>query len=182
MALQGSKTEKNLLAAFAGETQAHTKYEFFASQAKKDGYEQIAAIFDETSHNEKEHAKMWFKLLHDGAMPDTRANLQDCIEGEHYENTEMYVEFARVAREEGFNDIARLFDGVAAIEKTHEERYLKLLKQVEDDLVFKSTDGETVWVCRNCGHVHVGPTAPAVCPVCSHPRAYFERQADNYEG
>ncbi|TLG77313.1 rubrerythrin [Culicoidibacter larvae] len=182
MALQGSKTEKNLLAAFAGEAQAHTKYEFFASQAKKDGYEQIAAIFDETSHNEKEHAKMWFKLLHDGSMPDTQANLQDCIDGEHYEHTDMYVEFARVAREEGFNDIARLFDGVAAVEKTHEDRYLKLLKQVEDDLVFKSTDGETVWVCRNCGHVHVGPTAPAVCPVCSHPRAYFERQADNYEG
>lgn len=179
MELKGSKTEKNLMAAFAGEAQAHTKYQYYASQAKKDGYEQIAAIFEETAHNEKEHAKLWFKKLHDGKVPGTIENLKDAANGENYEWTEMYEEFARDAREEGFEAIAKLFDGVGAIEKHHEERYLKLVANIEDDLVFKSGE-ETIWICRNCGHIYVGDTAPLVCPVCAHPQAHFERRSINY--
>lgn len=179
MELKSSKTEKNLMAAFAGESQAHTKYQYYASQAKKDGYEQIAAIFEETAHNEKEHAKLWFKRLHDNKIPSTMANLKDAANGENYEWTEMYEEFATQAREEGFEDIARLFDGVGAIEKTHEERYLKLVANIEDDLVFKNGE-ETIWICRNCGHIHVGENAPIVCPICVHPQAHFERKAINY--
>ncbi|MDR2655840.1 MAG: rubrerythrin family protein [Oscillospiraceae bacterium] len=179
MNLKGTKTEANLMAAFAGESQAHTKYEYYASQAKKDGYEQIAAIFDETSRNEKEHAKLWFKFLH-GGMPKTPENLKDAAAGENYEWTDMYATFAKEAREEGFEAIAKLFDGVAAIEKSHEERYLKLAANIDDNLVFNSADGETVWICRNCGHIHVGETAPELCPVCSHPKAYFEKRAVNY--
>lgn len=179
MELKGSKTEQNLMTAFAGESQAHTKYEYYASQAKKDGMEQISAYFEETSLNEKAHAKIWFKLLH-GGMPKTEENLKDAAAGENYEWTDMYKTFAEVAREEGFEAIAKLFDGVGAIEKTHEERYLKLLDDVEDDLVFKSTDGETVWICRNCGHISIGENAPAACPVCGHPQAFFERRVINY--
>lgn len=179
MELKGSKTEKNLMAAFAGESQAHTKYQYYASQAKKDGYEQIASIFEETAHNEKEHAKLWFKKLHDGKIPETIANLKDAANGENYEWTEMYEEFAKEARSEGFEDIARLFDGVGAIEKNHEERYLKLVANIEDDIVFKNGE-ETIWICRNCGHIHIGENAPLVCPICVHPQAHFERKAINY--
>ena len=171
--LKGTRTEANLLAAFAGESQARNKYTYYASRAKKDGYEQIAALFTETAENEKEHAKIWFKLLHDGAVPDTVTNLKDAAAGERYEWTEMYAEFAKVAREEGFTEIAALFDGVAKIEKEHEERYLALLKNIEDGVVFKK-DNVRVWKCRNCGHIHVGESAPEVCPVCAHPQAYFE--------
>lgn len=180
MELKGSKTEQNLMTAFAGESQAHTKYGYYASQAKKDGMEQISAFFDETSRNEKEHAKLWFKLLHGGKIPNTDENLKDAAAGENYEWTDMYKTFAEVAREEGFESIAKLFDGVGAIEKHHEERYLKLLSNVEDDMVFKSMDGETVWICRNCGHIAVGEKAPAACPVCAHPQAFFERRVINY--
>ena len=176
--IKGTRTEANLMAAFAGESQARNKYTYYASRAKKDGYEQIAALFTETAENEKEHAKIWFKLLHDG-MPDTIANLKDAAAGENYEWTDMYATFAREAREEGFEEIALLFDGVAKIEKEHEERYLALLKNIEDGVVFKK-DNVTVWKCRNCGHIHVGETAPQVCPVCAHPQAYFELQAKNY--
>jgi rubrerythrin len=179
MELKGTKTEANLMAAFAGEAQAHTKYEYYASQAKKDGYEQISGYFAETSLNEKEHAKLWFKLLHKG-IPTTAKNLADAAAGENYEWTDMYAGFAHTAREEGFEAIAKLFDGVAAVEKLHEERYLKLLGNINDDLVFKSAEGETVWVCRNCGHVHFGDEPPKACPVCAHPQAYFERRAVNY--
>ena len=179
MELKGSKTEQNLLAAFAGESQARNKYTYFASKAKKDGYEQIAAIFEETANNEKEHAKMWFKELHNGEVPSTEENLLDAAEGENYEWTDMYEEFARVAEEEGFKAIAAKFRGVAAIEKHHEERYRKLLENVKDGLVF-SKDGEKVWICRNCGHVCVGKSAPKVCPVCAHPQSYFEVKSDNY--
>ncbi|MGN0980291.1 MAG: rubrerythrin [Candidatus Avoscillospira sp.] len=179
MELKGSKTEKNLLAAFAGESQAYTKYGYYASRAKKDGYEQIAAIFTETAANEKEHAKLWFKLLHGGAVPGTMDNLEDAAAGENYEWTDMYAGFAKEAREEGFDKIAELFEGVAAIEKEHEERYLKLLANVKDGLVF-TKDGDKIWKCRNCGHVVVGKEAPAVCPVCAHPQAYFEIKAENY--
>ena len=179
MELKGSKTEANLMAAFAGESQARNKYDYYASQAKKDGYEQMAAIFEETARNEKEHAKLWFKQLHGGAIPTTTENLKDAAAGENYEWTEMYAEFAATAREEGFNDIAFLFEGVAKIEKEHEERYLKLLGNIEDNLVFESNK-ETIWICRNCGHVHVGTSAPELCPVCEHPRAYFERKKENY--
>lgn len=174
-----SKTYKNLQAAFAGESQAHTKYQYYASKAKKDGYEQIAAIFEETAGNEKEHAKMWFKYLHDGAVPDTTDNLKDAIAGEDYETNEMYKEFARVAREEGFEEIAQKFEGVGAIEKEHEDRYKKLLQNIDDDVVFKS-DKVTVWKCRNCGYIFVGEEAPETCPVCSHPRSFFEIRAVNY--
>src|SRR5574344_1917408 len=170
MELKGSKTEKNLMEAFAGESQARNKYTFYASKAKKDGYEQIAAIFEETANNEKEHAKLWFKQLHGGEVPSTIDNLKDAANGENYEWTEMYDEFARVAEEEGFKDIARLFKGVGAIEKHHEERYLKLLGNIEDNIVFKRGE-DTVWICRNCGHITVGPVAPKVCPVCSHPES-----------
>ena len=179
MELKGSKTEQNLMAAFAGESQARNKYTFYASKAKKEGYEQIAALFEETANNEKEHAKMWFKELHGGSIPTTAENLLDAAEGENYEWTDMYAEFAKTAREEGFTRIALLFEGVAKIEKEHEERYRKLLENVNNELVF-SKDGEKVWVCRNCGHVHVGKEAPKVCPVCAHPQAYFEVKADNY--
>ena len=177
MNLKGTETEKNLQAAFAGESQARNKYTYFASKAKKEGYEQIAAIFEETANNEKEHAKMWFKLL-DG-IGSTPENLKAAAEGENYEWTDMYDGFAKTARKEGFEAIAKLFEGVAAIEKHHEERYRKLLKNVEDKVVF-SKDGDAIWQCRNCGHIVVGKEAPAVCPVCAHPQAYFEVAKENY--
>ena len=179
MELKGSRTEANLMAAFAGESQARNKYTYYASKARKDGYEQIAAIFEETANNEKEHAKMWFKELHGGDIPTTAENLLDAAEGENYEWTDMYAEFAKVAHEEGFERIAYLFEGVAAIEKEHEERYRKLLKNVEDKLVF-SKEGEAIWICRNCGHVVVGKEAPAVCPVCAHPQSFYELKKENY--
>ena len=179
MELKGSRTEQNLMAAFAGESQARNKYTYFASKAKKEGYEQIAAIFEETANNEKEHAKMWFKLLEGGSIKTTTENLKAAAEGENYEWTDMYAEFAKVAKEEGFDHIAYLFEGVAKIEKEHEERYKKLLKNIDDELVF-SNDGDAIWVCRNCGHVVVGKDAPKVCPICSHPQSYFERKANNY--
>lgn len=179
MNLKGSKTEANLMTAFAGESQARNKYTYYASKAKKEGYEQIAAIFTETANNEKEHAKLWFKLLHDGDIPNTEANLADAAAGENYEWTEMYAEFAKIAKEEGFDRIAYLFEAVGKIEKEHEERYRKLLENVESGLVF-SKDGDMVWICRNCGHIHIGKSAPEVCPVCAHPKAYFELRAQNY--
>ena len=179
MELKGSRTEANLMAAFAGESQARNKYTFYASQAKKDGFEQIAAIFEETANNEKEHAKMWFKELHDGKIPSTLENLNDAADGENYEWTDMYDNFAKVAREEGFTRIALLFEGVAKIEKEHEERYRKLIANIEDGLVF-SKDGDTIWKCRNCGHIVIGKKAPAVCPICNHPQSYFEVKAENY--
>jgi len=179
MELKGSKTEANLMAAFAGESQARNKYSYYAKQAKKDGYEQIAEIFEETAMNEMEHAKMWFKELHGGSVPSTIENLKDAAGGENYEWTDMYKEFANVAREEGFDQIAFLFEGVAAIEKEHEERYLTLLKSVEDDLVFKSEE-ETIWICRNCGHVYRSKEALEVCPICKHGKAYQQRKATNY--
>ena len=179
MELKGSKTEQNLLTAFAGESQARNKYTYYASKAKKEGYEQIAALFEETANNEKEHAKLWFKALHDGDVPDTITNLKDAADGENYEWTDMYEEFAKTAKEEGFDKLAYLFAEVGKIEKEHEERYRKLLENVEGGLVF-SKDGEKVWICRNCGHVCVGKEAPKVCPVCNHPQAYFEVKADNY--
>ena len=177
MELKGSKTEQNLMAAFAGESQARNRYDYYASKAKKDGYEQIAAIFQETANNEKEHAKMWFKLFH--GINATIDNLVDAAAGENYEWTEMYKDFAEIAEEEGFYDIADKFRGVAAIEKAHEERYKKLAKNIENNEVFTKLD-ECVWVCRNCGHIHIGKTAPAVCPVCAHPQAYFELRNNNY--
>ena len=177
MELKGSKTEANLWTAFAGESQARNKYTYFASAAKKAGYEQIAAIFEETANNEKEHAKIWFKEL--GGIGDTVANLKSAAAGENEEWTCMYKEMAETAREEGFTRLAALFEGVAKIEKEHEERYLKLLANLEGDVVFKA-DEETVWICRNCGHIHVGKEAPQVCPVCAHPQAYFERRKVNY--
>ena len=176
--LKGTKTEQNLQTAFAGESQAHTKYQYYASKAKKDGYVQMAAIFEETARNEKEHAKIWFKLLHDG-MPDTPANLADAAAGENYEWTDMYAGFAREAREEGFDAIAAKFEMVAAIEKEHEERYRKPLQNINDRKVF-SKDGDCVWQCSNCGHIVVGKQAPEVCPVCAHPRDYFQLKAENY--
>ena len=178
MELKGSKTEANLWAAFAGESQARNKYTYYASVAKKAGYEQIAAIFEETAGNEKEHAKMWFKEL--GGIGDTMENLRSAAAGENEEWTCMYPEMAATAREEGFTRLAYLFDAVAAIEKEHEERYLALLANLEGDLVFKSDNDETVWICRNCGHIYVGKDAPKVCPVCAHPQAYFERRKVNY--
>ena len=177
MDLKGTKTEANLLAAFAGESQARNKYTYFASKAKKEGYEQIAAIFEETANNEKEHAKMWFKLL--GGIGTTAENLEAAADGENFEWTDMYETFAKEAREEGFDKIAAMFEGVAKIEKDHEERYRKLLKNIEGGLVF-SRDGDMVWICRNCGHVHVGKQAPEVCPVCAHPKKYFELKSENY--
>jgi len=179
MDLKGSRTEANLMAAFAGESQARNKYTYYASKAKKDGYEQIAAIFEETANNEKEHAKMWFKELHGGTIPDTLENLSDAADGENYEWTDMYSEFARVAKEEGFDRIAYLFEEVGKIEKEHEERYRKLINNIEEGLVF-TNDGDTIWVCRNCGHVVIGKKAPEMCPVCKHPQSYFERKANNY--
>lgn len=177
--LKGTKTEKNLQTAFAGESQAHTKYQYYASKAKKDGYVQMAAIFEETSRNEKEHAKIWFKLLHGGSVPGTMDNLADAAAGENYEWTDMYAGFAKEAREEGFADIAAKFEMVAAIEKEHEERYRKLLKNIEDKVVF-SRDGDCVWQCANCGHIVVGKAAPGICPVCDHPQSYFQLRAENY--
>ena len=176
--LKGSKTEANLMTAFAGESQAQNKYTYYASKAKKDGYVQIAAIFEETANNEKEHAKMWFKLLH-GGIGDTVDNLKDAAAGENYEWTDMYAGFAKTAREEGFDHIADLFEGVAKIEKEHEERYLKLVKNLEEGLVF-SRDGDVIWQCANCGHIVIGKKAPEVCPVCAHPQAYFQIKAENY--
>ena len=171
--LKGTKTEKNLMEAFAGESHARNKYTYYASQAKKDGFEQIAAIFTETADNEKEHAKMWFKELHNGAVPSTYENLLDAAAGERGEWTEMYKRMAQEAREEGFEAIARKFEGVAEIEKRHEERYLKLAELVKNNVVFNKTD-KKVWICRNCGHIYVGENAPAKCPVCKHDRSYFE--------
>ncbi|MGN0382728.1 MAG: rubrerythrin [Eubacterium sp.] len=179
MELRGSKTEANLMTAFAGESQARNKYTYYASKAKKDGYVQIAAIFEETAANEKEHAKMWFKLLHDGAIPDTATNLNDAAEGENYEWTDMYDKFAKEAKEEGFDHIAYLFEEVGKIEKEHEERYRKLLANVEGDLVF-SKDEDVIWQCSNCGHIVIGKKAPEVCPVCEHPQSYFQIKAENY--
>ena len=176
--LKGSKTEANLMAAFAGESQARNKYTYYASKAKKDGYVQIANIFEETANNEKEHAKIWFKLLHDG-IGDTLDNLKDAAAGENYEWTDMYAGFAKTAREEGFDHIAELFEGVAKIEKEHEERYLKLVQNIEGGLVF-SRDGDKIWQCQNCGHIDIGKEAPEVCPVCAHPKAYFQIKAENY--
>lgn len=179
MELKGSRTEANLMAAFAGESQARNKYTYFASKAKKDGYEQIAAIFEETAKNEMEHAKIWFKILHNDDIPGTAVNLKEAAEGENYEWTDMYAGFAKVAREEGFTRIAALFEGVAKIEKEHEERYRKLLANVEGGLVF-SKDEDVIWICTNCGHVVIGKKAPAVCPVCAHPQSYFQVKAKNY--
>lgn len=179
MNLKGTKTEQNLMEAFAGESQARNKYTFYASKAKKDGYVQIANIFEQTANNEKEHAKLWFKYLHGGAVPSTAENLKDAAAGENYEWTDMYAGFAKTAREEGFDHIADLFEGVAKIEKEHEERYLKLVKNLEDGLVF-SRDGDVIWQCANCGHIVIGKKAPEVCPVCAHPQAYFQIKAENY--
>ncbi|WP_099205050.1 rubrerythrin [Scatolibacter rhodanostii] len=176
--LKGSKTEANLLAAFAGESQARNKYTYYASQAKKEGYVQIGNIFEETANNEKEHAKMWFKLVH-GGIGKTLDNLIDAAAGENYEWTDMYATFAKEAREEGFESIAKLFDGVGAVEKSHEERYLKLAENLKKGIVF-SREGDVVWFCSNCGHLHVGKEAPKVCPVCAHPQSYFEIKAENY--
>ena len=177
--LKGTKTEKNLETAFAGESQARNKYDYFASKAKKEGFEQIAALFAETALNEKEHAKMWFKLLQGGAIHDTQDNLKQAAAGENYEWTDMYKEFAQVAEEEGFPEIAESFRGVAAIEKEHEERYLKLLENLEKSKVFAKED-EVVWQCRNCGYTVVAKEAPTVCPVCAHPQAYFEVKKNNF--
>ena len=177
--LAGTKTEKNLQEAFAGESMARNKYTYFASKAKKDGFVQIAALFEETAANEKEHAKIWFKYLHDGKVPDTASNLAAAAEGENFEWTDMYARMAREAREEGFDEIAAKFEMVAAIEKHHEERYRKLLKNIEDKKVF-SKDGDVIWQCANCGHIVVGKQAPEVCPVCDHPQSYFQVEAVNY--
>ena len=177
--LKGTKTEKNLLEAFAGESQARNKYSYFASRAKKDGYEQIAALFEETANNEKEHAKLWFKYLEGGAIQDTMTNLKSAAEGENYEWTDMYERMAREAEEEGFTEIAAKMRGVAAIEKHHEERYMQLLKNIEEGVVF-TREGDKIWKCRNCGHIVIGKKAPELCPVCAHPKSYFEIAAQNY--
>lgn len=177
--LKGTKTEKNLQEAFAGESQARNKYTYYASKAKKDGYEQIAALFEETAGNEKEHAKLWFKYLHDGKVPDTITNLKDAADGENFEWTDMYDRMAREADEEGFTEIAEKFRLVGAIERLHEERYRKLLANIEQGIVF-SRDGDKVWICRNCGHVVVGKQAPDTCPCCDHPQSFFELKAENY--
>lgn len=179
MDLKGTKTEQNLMTAFAGESQARNKYTYFASKAKKEGFEQIAAIFTETANNEKEHAKLWFKLLEGGAIKSTAENLLAAAEGENYEWTDMYANMAKDAREEGFDHIAYLFEQVAKIEEQHENRYRALLANVKEESVFKK-DGEQMWICRNCGHVHYGSEAPEVCPVCAHPKAYFELRCENY--
>ena len=179
MNLKGTKTEKNLMEAFAGESMARNKYTYFASKAKKDGYVQISKIFEETAANEQEHAKIWFKYLHDGAVPDTEDNLKAAADGENFEWTDMYARMAKEAREEGFNEIAEKFEMVAAIERDHEERYRKLLNNIKEGIVF-SRDGDRIWKCNNCGHIVIGPKAPEVCPVCDHPQAYFELKAENY--
>jgi len=177
--LKGTKTQANLMAAFAGESQARNKYTYYASKAKKDGFVQISKIFEETANNEKEHAKIWFKLLHDGEIPDTAANLLDAAEGENYEWTDMYARFAEEAKEEGFDHIAFLFEEVGKIEKEHEERYRKLLANVEGGLVF-SRDEDKIWICSNCGHIVIGKEVPNMCPVCKHPKSYFELKPENY--
>ena len=177
--LKGTKTEKNLMTAFAGESQARNKYTYFASKAKKEGYVQIAAIFEETAANEKEHAKMWFKLLEGGAIRSTIENLEAAADGENYEWTDMYATFAKEAKEEGFDEIASKFEGVAKIEKEHEERYRKLLDNVKKEIVF-SRDGDVIWQCANCGHICIGKKAPEICPVCDHPQSYFQIKAENY--
>lgn len=177
--LKGTKTERNLQEAFAGESQARNKYSYYASKARKDGFEQIAALFEETANNEKEHAKLWFKYLHGGDVPGTMQNLRDAAEGENYEWTDMYDRMAREAEEEGFTEIARRFRAVAAIERHHEERYRRLLKNIEDEIVF-SREGDRMWICRNCGHIVVGKKAPAACPVCAHPQSFFEIKAENF--
>ncbi len=179
MNLEGTKTAKNLAIAFSGEAQAYTKYQYYASKANKDGYVQISELFEETARNEKEHAKLWFKALHDGGIPSTMQNLKDAAEGENYEWTDMYYTFAKEAREEGFEELAVLFDGVAAVEKHHEERYRKLLANIEEGIVF-SRDGDVIWQCGNCGHIQIGKKAPAICPVCDHAQAYFRIEAVNY--
>lgn len=176
--LSGTKTEVNLLEAFAGESQARNKYTYFASKAKKEGYVQIASIFEETANNEKEHAKIWYKLLHDG-VGSTIENLEDAADGENYEWTDMYAKFAKDAKDEGFDEIAFLFEEVGRIEKEHEERYRKLLSNIKKDMVF-SRDGDMIWQCANCGHIVIGKKAPEVCPVCDHPKAYFQIKAENY--
>lgn len=178
-ALKGTKTEQNLMAAFAGESQAHTKYLYYASKAKKDGYEQIAELFTETALNEKEHAKLWFKFLHEGDIPTTTTNLADAAAGENYEWTDMYDAMAKQAIEDGFPELAVKFRGVGAIEKRHEERYRKLLQNIEEGIVF-SKDGDRIWQCRNCGHIHIGKSAPEVCPVCNHPKSFFQVAAENF--
>ena len=177
--LKGTKTERNLQEAFAGESQARNKYSYWASKAKKDGYQQIAAIFEDTAANEKEHAKMWFKLLEGGAIKSTPENLKAAADGENFEWTDMYDRMAREADEEGFTEIAEKFRGVAKIEREHEERYRKLLQNIEEGIVF-SRDGDRIWKCRNCGHIVIGPKAPEICPVCDHPQAFFELKAENY--
>ncbi len=174
----GTKTEKNLMEAFAGESQARNKYTYFASAARKEGYEQIAAIFEESAANEKEHAKMWFKELE--GIGDTITNLTHAAEGEHEEHTSMYPRMAKEAEEEGFKELAALFTMVGKIEAEHEKRYLKLIKNMKEDLVFKAEDGQTMWICRNCGHIHVGNSAPEMCPVCKHKKSFFEKRALNY--
>ena len=179
MNLKGSKTEQNLMTAFAGESQARNKYTYYASKAKKEGFNQIGDLFLETANNEKEHAKIWFKLLHDGEIADTMTNLKDAAAGENYEWTDMYATFAKEAKEEGFDQIAYLFEEVGKIEKEHEERYLKLLSNLDGKLVF-SRDGDTIWQCANCGHIHIGKDAPQICPVCNHPQSYFQIKAENY--
>ena len=179
MELKDSKTYQNLMTAFAGESQARNKYTYFASAAKKEGYEQIAAIFEETANNEKEHAKMWFKELHDGKIPSTLENLEDAANGENYEWTDMYQEFAKTAHEEGFEELAKKFEAVAEIERHHEERYRKLIANIEGGVVF-SKDNDRIWQCRNCGHIVIGKYAPKVCPVCNHPQSFFEIKKENY--
>ena len=179
MELKGSKTEKNLMTAFQGESMARNKYTYFASKARKDGYEQIAAIFEETANNEKEHAKIWFKLLNGGEINSTIDNLNEAADGENFEWTDMYDNFAKDAKEEGFDKIAYLFEGVAKIEKEHEERYRKLISNIDNELVF-SSDNDTIWICRNCGHVVIGKKAPEVCPICNHKKSFFEKKANNY--
>ena len=178
--LKGSKTEQNLMTAFSGESQARNKYTYYASKAKKDGYEQIAAIFEETANNEKEHAKLWFKYLHNGEVPTTLTNLKDAAAGENYEWTDMYQKFSEEAKEEGFTELAYLFDAVGKIEKEHEKRYLTLLKNIEDETIFEKKE-DKIWICRNCGHVYIGTKALEVCPVCKHPKNFMEVKADNYE-
>ena len=177
---KGTKSEQNLMTAFAGESQARNKYTFYAKKARKDGFEQLAAIFEETANNEKEHAKLWFKELHGGDIPDTTTNLEDAAAGENYEWTDMYKNFAETAREEGFTRLATLFEKVGEIEKEHEKRYLTLLQNIKDERVFKK-DGDKIWVCRNCGYVYTGKEALNVCPVCAHPQSFMEVKADNYE-
>ena len=179
MELKGTKTEKNLLEAFAGESMARNKYTYYASKAKKDGYVQISQIFEETAANEREHAKIWFKYLHDGAVPGTEANLKDAADGENFEWTDMYARMAAEARAEGFDEIADKFEQVGAIEREHEERYRRLLANIQEGIVF-SRDGDRVWQCSNCGHIVIGPAAPDICPVCDHPQAFFQLRAENY--